>query len=80
MHQIDRAQHSHDFDDGDDFEAFEDLTSTALRLRDVLDDICTQPIRSVEERRKLGQQIKLIGCHFQDVGGCLIDGTLFAAH
>lgn len=54
---------------------YEDITATALLLRDLLDDICTQPIPSVEHARDLGYRLKLLASCLDDTGDCLIDGV-----
>lgn len=56
-------------------EQYEDITGTALLLRDVLEDLCTQPIPSVENARDLGYRLKLLASCLDDTGNCLIDGV-----
>lgn len=56
-------------------EQYEDITGTALLLRDVLEDLCTQPIPSVEHARDLGYRLKLLASCLDDTGNCLIDGV-----
>lgn len=75
---------SHDHDDWNngafDAEFYEDITATALRLRDLLDDLCTEPIPTMEHARELGLRFRLLGSLFHDVGNALIDGEPALPH
>ncbi|TIN95685.1 MAG: hypothetical protein E5Y06_10540 [Mesorhizobium sp.] len=63
----------------ENFEYFEDIMATALRLRDVLDDLGTRRVATVEDSQAAGLQFKLLASCFDDVGNALCDGVFIVA-
>ncbi|MBZ9996581.1 hypothetical protein [Mesorhizobium sp. BH1-1-4] len=59
----------------ENFDDLEDLTATALRLRDVLDDICTQPIPTREAAIEIGLRLQLLASAIDDAGQELVTGA-----
>ncbi|MCO5064308.1 MAG: hypothetical protein M9924_07800 [Rhizobiaceae bacterium] len=59
----------------DNAEEFEDLTATTMRLRDVLDDLCSQPLPTKEAAIEVGQRQRLLGSAIMDTGQALESGV-----
>jgi len=53
----------------------EDLTATTMRLRDVLDDLCTQPLPTKEAAIEVGQRLQLLATAIADAGQTLETGV-----
>ncbi|ESZ01869.1 hypothetical protein [Mesorhizobium sp. LNHC209A00] len=59
----------------ENFDELEDLTATTMRLRDVLDDICTQPISTRGAALEIGLRRQLLASAIEDAGQELITGV-----
>ncbi|PBB23278.1 MULTISPECIES: hypothetical protein [unclassified Mesorhizobium] len=59
----------------ENFDELEDLTATTMRLRDVLDDICTRPIPTREAAVEIGLRLQLLASAIEDAGQELVSGV-----
>ncbi|TIT32214.1 MAG: hypothetical protein E5W65_25905 [Mesorhizobium sp.] len=64
----------------ENFEYFEDIVATAFRLRDILDDLCTQPIPTKEAAVQIGLRLRLLASAIDDAGLELVEGVFVLAN